>query len=50
MRQADANQRRQPTFRMKILLKVRQERWQLLGWGPLLRFFVSKRALSSEKG
>src|SRR5450631_3770320 len=33
MRQPDANQRRQPTFRMKILLKVRQERRQLLGWG-----------------
>ena len=33
MRQPDANQRRQPAFRMKILLKVRQERRQFLGRG-----------------
>ena len=33
VRQPDANQRGQPTFRMKIFLKVRQERLQLLGWG-----------------
>src|ERR1700733_13312884 len=32
MRQPDTNQRRQPTFRMKIFLQVPQERRHLLGW------------------
>src|SRR5882724_5955955 len=33
MRQPNTNQRRQPVFRMKVLLKVRQERRQFLRWG-----------------
>ena len=33
MRQPDTHERRQPTFRVKILLEVRQERGDLLGWG-----------------